>query len=448
MCCDKNIQKEENEISKLQKLLLVEKVKNDIYRQIIENNTKIQLGDIIVEKEGQLDIYNTEKLDFTITVHKHCSAIKVSNETQPKKKIKYSTVKKVMKLKEEKDIKNKQLENIDVLEDDTDVVTEELAKSEFDECFTHLETKRTYNKYISELRSLRINNIKNMTLTEYLELLNEHISRLKTIFEKKKFTESKIKNIIKNSISGLDMRLLFYKEYWKSHLEIDEHQDFKECLDKSIIYPKKFEPFNIQHWANNFLTYGLVLFTIKENIVRYTFNKFDFFNVIYLPLPNSTDKDPFSFYTLEKVDNKGNRCWKMDCRLENLSNDFRMVIKDYLIVTFRRIYHDIFHDNEYRPDFKKKHYIMEFDCEQLLQNIFTVDNPINICNLFRMLVKEKGTYIPTEKDKFNIRSNDTLQERRFKALTHENTDVVKELFDNMSTEVAVDFYREYEYMLK
>ena len=236
------------------------------------------------------------------------------------------------------------------------------------------------------------------------------------------------------------MRLVFYPNYINTELDTDEIEKLKTCL--SILSVSYYEPFNNKNFYNNFLNYGSVIFTLKENIDRYLFNIFNFNNVVYIPLKQSNDKDPYSFYILESI-NKDKRHWKMDCRLEEFSNSFINNIRPYLIQLFRKIYYDVFHDNIFRKDYKSKNSITEFDCEQLIQNIFKLATPKEFCNFMRNIVKEKASYNPTENDKFNIRGDDIIQKKRFanNKETTDISDIIKLLFDGITSEEAIDFYR-------
>ena len=134
----------------------------------------------------------------------------------------------------------------------------------------------------------------------------------------------------------------------------------------------------------------------------------------------------------------------MDCRLEDFSNTFIDNILPYLINLFRKLYFDVFRDNEYRKDYKSKNILTECDCEQLLENIYKLANQKDFCNFLRNLVKNKATYFPTENDKCNLLGDDNMQKKRF-ASNKETSDniinIIKRLFDGISSEDAVDFYR-------
>jgi len=199
---------------------------------------------------------------------------------------------------------------------------------------------------------------------------------------------------------------------------------------------------------NLFFNYGSVLIPLRSAIDCYLFNIYGFNNVVYVPLKQSTEQDPYSFYILEGV-SETKRYWKMDCRLFELSEFISNNLKLFLISIFRKIYQDIFSDNEYREDFCKKTEITSKDFEQLLQNILLLSNLRNFCSLLKELVIEKATYRPTENDRFNIYGDDTIMKKKFNKNKENNdyAEVIKSLFDNMTSEQAVDLYRSKSYLV-
>jgi hypothetical protein len=157
-------------------------------------------------------------------------------------------------------------------------------------------------------------------------------------------------------------------------LEIDEIEKLDKVLDLGKQSSKQYIVYNSLTIFNCFYNYGVILFPIKKNLERYLFNSYDLWNIIYLPLPKNTDDDPYSFYVLDKL-SKEKRYWKMDCRLEDLSSNLIANLLPYMISMFRKLYRDVFGDNDFRKDYSSKCQITECDCEQLLQNIITVGQP-------------------------------------------------------------------------
>ena len=498
-------------------LLTIERVKNKIYKQLIEQNTSIKLDDFIDERDHGLHIYNVTNGIVPIITHqgskfenltiqtpcdtpantivipeivikppvvkpvkqvvkpvkqvvkqvvKPVLQVEVvssvsetkspevspekSPETSPKTTAKktlsktYRTVKNCINLFDEPSDKmfNDHIKAID--EETMTYINMDASKIVFEKCIGNIQESRIYTKSLEKMKNARTKLLPGMSLNEYCDLVNSHIQIFKEIFEKKKYSPRKITNVTIKGLTAIEMRLLHYGNYTTSHLEVDNLQYFDECLTSSMLTPKCYYPFVHSDFYQQFQNYGSVLFPVKQNIKRYLLNKYEFFNVVYLPIPQSTDNDPFSFYILENI-KKGNRCWKMDCRLGELSNGFRTTMLEFFISIFRKLYCDVFHDNEYRSDYKGKSQVTEYDCEQLLQNIIFVNNSYDFTKILQQIVIENCTCKPTVKDRFDFRGDDKLQKRKFIMSSKKSTDVVdiiKRLFDDISSEEAVDFYRD------
>jgi len=320
----------------------------------------------------------------------------------------------------------------------------------FEKCFEKLKECKidsTNNKTLELLKNTRMDILKITPYDNYIKILNDHVAKLTKIFKDKEFTEKKINSNILKGISGIESRLIFSPQYTTISLEYDHIESLSSCLDFSIVSPKEYVPFEYDSFFEKFHNYGSVIFSIKDLIPKYLFNPYGFNNYIYMPLSKSPDDDPYSYYKLSRFSSdEGKRLWDMDCRAETLANNFISDLLPYLTIIFRKIYYDIFHDNDYRPNFSCEAVIAETDCEQLIKNILLLGNPIECCNLFRRLIKENASSIgQMKKDKWNIYADDEFQKKRFKKDKNKNPDIlyiIKPLFDNISTEQAVDFYRE------
>jgi hypothetical protein len=316
----------------------------------------------------------------------------------------------------------------------------EVEKS-FQDTFIALKQSRVYTKILSDLARKRMSIFGRMSLVSYKTLLSDQIKKIESIFSEKNYTEKKSSTIISKGLTALESRLISYGNYTQSHIEIDEIQKLEISLELEKYSPKEYVQYDSVAFVNYFHNYGLVLFSLKKNLERYLFNRYDFWNVVYLQLPKNTKDDPYSFYILERV-TKEKRYWKMDCRLEDLSSNLISSILPIMIGMFRKLYKDVFGDNDFRNDYSSKCQITECDCEQLLQNIILISKPKEFYNLVREMVVSKATYIPTENDKFNLYGDDSLQRKRF----HDKEDVdlvdiIKQLFDDITSLQAVDFYR-------
>ena len=315
------------------------------------------------------------------------------------------------------------------------------VEKSFQDTFIALKQSRIYTKLLTDLARKRMSIFGRMSLASYQNLLSDQIRMIESIFCEKNYTEKKSSAIISKGLTPLESRLITYGSYTQTHIDIDEIQKLEISLELEKYSPKEYVQYDSVAFVNYFNNYGLVLFSLKKNLERYLFNRYDFWNVVYLQLPKNTKDDPYSFYILERV-TKEKRYWKMDCRLEDLSSNLISSILPIMIGMFRKLYKDVFGDNDFRNDYSSKCQITECDCEQLLQNIILISKPKEFYNLVREMVVSKATYIPTENDKFNLYGDDSLQRKRF----HDKEDVdlvdiIKQLFDDITSVQAVDFYR-------
>ena len=484
-CLKKRVCELDNALKNLTSLsktqLSVERVKNKIYRNLIEQNTKIQIDNIVTEKEDGIHVYNGnsfelikgEEVEVVVVGEninknlKQCNNSPSKQVVSEKKQIKrsrtrsrtrdnsnepsdtrkqsYRSIKSCMSLVTEccandRIIKNDLIDSINKQKLDEFGDLEE-AKKSFQETFDTLKQSRIYTKILNDLSKKRMSIFGRMSLSNYQNLVSDQIRTIEDIFCQKNYTDKKSITIISKGLTALESRLIFYGNYTQTHLEIDEIQKLDIVLDLEKEFPKEYVPYDSIKFFNCFYNYGLVLFTFKKNLERYLFNRYELFNVIYLPLPKNTDDDPYSFFVLDKV-SKEKRYWKMDCRLEDLTTSLIANVLPYMISMFKKLYRDVFGDNDFRSDFKNKCQLTECDCEQLVQNIILLAQPKEFCIVVRSIVKKKATYTPTENDKFNLYGDDALQRKRF----HDKEDVdlvdiIKQLFDVISSEQAVDFYR-------
>lgn len=433
----------QNKLLKLENDLKKEKIKNDALQKIIETD-KITLNINTTEKQ-------TEK-ELLKPVSPTNSYKSTDDENEPVKDIKNS-------LKSFKILKNTCIElspEIDKQEIDLRIKDIDLKIYNTKQSFGNIEqckmifkrelefikTNRVINKNLEILKNTRRKLIGAIPIEEYTSLVKNHIDTLKTLLEIKGHQDKRIHTTIIKSLNSLDTRLVFYTNYYNTQMDTEEYVNFKSCLELFVKTYSYYNPFNFDEFINQFYNYGSVVIPIKSCIEFYISNRYGFNNVIYVPLRQSLDSDPYSFYTLEAII-KEKRYWKMDCRLVDLSDRILVNLRNYLIKTFRKIYFDIFNDNEYREDYDKKTNITANDCNQLLTNIFTLSNNMEFYNLVRNIIKDNATYKPTENDKFNLYGDELVLKKRFskKKDNNDNIDIVKSLFDNITSEQAVDLFR-------
>lgn len=476
------IRKKDVTIMNLQLRLQYEKMKNKIYENIIQSQTDIDFENIIKENTDEVHIFNFENGKIPVVVHdfienskkyiietpkqtKIKSAVmdenpelfidedendnntkpeRIQKEKQENKKKTYRTVKQYITTSE-KEFDNKLKEDVvrvdkkidKIVYENFDVSHKEITES-LEKLFETVINSRIYTVSLASIRQKRKKLLGKLSLTDYTELVNEHNKRLESIFESRNYSKKKINKIVLSSLTPLDMRLTYYSGYTNVNIEVDEVQKFGLALEILIEHEKQFVPYNKDIFFNNIKNYSISLFELRECIERCLVNRYGFQNVIYIPRPNSTSSDPFSFYTL--VENAGEiRKWKMVCRLEDFSIDFADTVLPYCITLFRKIYKDVFNDNIYREDYMSKSQITEFDCEQLIQNIIIISQPKLLCKMFQDIIKTKCTISPTEFDKFDLYGDDKFQQKRFTNTKDTHNDifqVIKRLFDGIDNENA------------
>ena len=501
---ESKIKKNEMEIMNLQLKLQFERMKNRIYTQIIESQTDIKLENIIQEFENEVHIFNFKKGKIPLVVHDFVDETSEKTTTEkitlepplpkpkkkrpkkkrvndpepeiqfvieecdnedgkpPDKKIKVKkSVTKEKKKKKNKTyrkvteyIKVTQEELDDKLQKDVERVDKEIGKivynnfdvshkeitDEIDELMAKIENSRVYTYNLDAIKQKRNRLLGKLNLEKYVKLVEKHTKRLSSIFKDKNKSRKDIVKNVSKSMSPLDMRLIFYGGYTNCTIEVDDVQRFGMALDILTEHKKQFVPYDKLKLFGNIKNYGLALFELRECIERSIFNRYGFHNVIYAPRPKSKSNDPYSFYSLEKISGE-NRCWTMECRLEDFTIDFIDHTLQFCVSLFRKIYRDVFNDNTYRSDYMGKSQVTEFDCEQLIQNIIKLSRPIELCRVFQDIVISKCTFTPTETDKFNLYGDDRLQQKRFvkaKDNPEDSQRIIKMLFDGISTEDAIE----------
>ena len=482
---EKRLQAAQEEVRASQELailLRLERFKTRMVSHILEHNTSLRVNDVLVETEEGLHVYNTQNGTIPIFVHENFATDdgftvnQVINgpPTQPavnkssvrRRKSTTGSHKKQLRIEdpEEEATKKPTFRSIKTSLDLSDELTEEqwsvriaeidaevpesfneeeihVLEGLFDQILNGLKQSRVYTKGLEELKQARRRLFATMSVSEYKELVSVHVREIETILREKKYTDKKISTIVSKGLSPIESRITGYGNYTNAHLDVDTIEHFSSILDRHAFSEKCYTPFNYADVAKNFYNYGLSMFPMKQSLSRYLFNRYGFNNVGYLPLQKNTDDDPYSFYVLDSV-NKEKRCWKQDCRLENLSTTLTNGLKPYMISIFRKIYRDVFGDNEFRQSYSTASQITEYDCEQLVQSIILLSQPKEFSWVLRSLVRSDGVIKPTENDKFNLTGDDALQRRRFQE--KEDVDLaeaIKLLFDGISSEDAVDFVR-------
>ena len=390
-------------IEEIKLLLLVEQTKTSVYKEIIRSNLSIKLKE-------------TEDESLENSIRALVDNFNLISETQ------FQLV-------------ETNCEFI-IEEDDEDSIQEQLKGF-----YTDIQNTRAYRKIFTSLKNFKTDLLYKIQLNEYIQITKTQVETLYKIFKEKKYSDKKINDNLILSLSTLDLRLLRYNnedvlklnlDFGNNNaiLEVDQIQQLNKCVQKSFVSFASFEVFNKFSICKQFFNYSFIV-----NSIRYLMEIFvkNTKNIIFVELKKNKEDDYFSFYTLNKlVDNK--KHWTMDCRLDDLTNHLMINLLPYLIRTFRKMYYDVFHDNMYRSHYASENIILEYDCEQLLQNICLIANFYEFSNLLRDLVKTHNSYKKTTNDWFNILTDDSLQKKSYKEKNKNDDyiDTIKLLFDDIS----------------
>ena len=131
----------------------------------------------------------------------------------------------------------------------------------------------------------------------------------------------------------------------------------------------------------------------------------------------------------------------MDCRLETITTVMCTELLPYCIDLYRKLYRDMFRDNNYRSDCDDVYSLAGNELEQLAENITILHNQEKCRNIIGSMVKEKAQLFPTDNDKINVRTDDTMQKHRFNDYRNEynHHDVPKLLFTDINKDDIEDF---------
>lgn len=439
----------EEEIS-LQKKII--KVENELKKERIKNET---LTKLIEKNLSQNIIKLPNELSIELPITKNIVEIQPNSPCNSEDD---KTDNKKSQFKNYKILKNNSIDLVE--EPNNDIIQEKIKEINikvyntkhnfgnleqcniiFDKEFDNIRNTKTYIKNLDIIKNTRKKLLGSLSTYEYTELLNKHINELRKILENKGHQEKKIVSVIAKSLGSLDYRFLYYSNYYDIPMDIDEFIRFKSSIQIFVHSPSFYVEFNYQHFIKKFYNYGSVIIPLKVCIEYFITNRYGFNNVIYVPLKQSSEDDPYSFYTLEDIV-KEKRYWKMDCRLIDLCDNIIRNLKEYLTGIFRKIYQDIFLNNDYREDYTKKTAITSVDFDQLLKNILLLSDKRELYKLIKEIIIKNATYNPTENDKFNLYRDDPLLKKKFEKFKEEDkSDSIKLLFDNITSEQAVDLYR-------
>lgn len=453
-CCKQRLK----ELHSVYVKLLIEKQRSLFFKNIIEQQLKISISDgvdSLNEIEKALENVTNEMLNLNIQ-----QPICQDKLDEDKHEDKHEdTIKKKKTFKALPNVINDPNENLDIPSDDeieTSLlkhITDCFGKVNLDtvsnydmleQIIEQLKTTKTAKDTLAILKTMLMHcNVFKVILTpiEYNTFLTNTVNRIKPIIlSNQKFDGRKIIKSIGRLVCPFDQRLLciggFENTICDKTITVEEIEKFKTGFIHTLKYPKTFRVFDDELLIGNMLNYGLALVSVGEMFENCINNPYGFKNISYVQVSQSSD---YAFYTLDKFDGI-KRCWVIDCRLEKLSLKLKDAIQNCCINFFRILYKSVFGHNNFIENYKTKLGVLEFDCAQLLNNIFFVIDFIDMNSRFREIVKTHCTLKPTQADKFDNYKDDEIQARNFKQYKTQILDPIKLLFDDIDDKRAVSIY--------
>lgn len=410
--------------------------KHKIQKDSFENNDK-QLRDSSILEIGITSPILSSKKEIPSIMNFNLDTNKITSKS-PKNKITEKIILKPKKdryrpidcveLNNEDDITNELTTKLNKVEDSIkETINLNFENINLDECyvtinniFNTIKEGKLYSKDLNVISKIRCKMLGWLNIKQYEILIREHFDILNNLFNEKKYDKNKRNKLIFDSFSSLELRLIRFGKYYEKSLDIDDIERLRISMEFCTFHPKQYESF--KRGFKKFQNYNIVLFTLKKCIESNLINRYGFNNIVYINLPNSKDNDPYSYYYLEKLEDihKSNsksdpkRYWKLDCRLEDLSEELCNTLLPYCITLYRSIYYDMFNDNIYRKDIDSIYPIAGNELDQLIENILLLSNLEKVRDLLRDIIKEKCLHKPTDMDLINLRADDTSQKSRFK----------------------------------
>lgn len=354
----------------------------NLLSRIVEQTQNIKISDLITPPySSRVDVYNLPGID--IVVH---------NELKQRKKInsEMSCVHKNTKQTTACNISNrteKIRKNIDML----------------------LNTTQTYKdvKNFDTIKENRKSLLGVIDINEYVRMIVEHYDRIKKI--------SKIKNLkinTHNYFTPLEHRLGFLEDYTNISLDSDETIKFINTFCGQQL--EDLLPFSHELLYKKCANYSLALIPVESMIQKIFENNGNNknYNLVYFHHAKSKANDPYSFYYLGQVKENGEKHWKLDLRLWNISSNLGNSLIMYCITLFRRIYYDVFKDNNFRSDYNSYSDITA-ECEQLFSNIVYISHKSNFCKLMQKMVMDHASRTTEEDDKLNLITDDKYNKKTF-----------------------------------
>lgn len=281
--------------------------------------------------------------------------------------------------------------------------------------WTHdtLKENLTRSKAIRKELFARVVGTPVMTLQAYTKICRDAHTKLQALAPTDVKQRPEFYHTHRKGFTVLEKKMIGYWEYWNLWSDLQEIKTLRETLARYVPNQAYFAIENICPMIQTYYLATVPVMTLLEVLLFGNLpaggESTEGFTLIYIPLKKTVTTDPYAFFSLREVKN-GIRQWDLENRLVQISMVLAEKIRIHCIELFREIYLDIYHDFTVRSGFRSVA-IAQGECQQLVQNLYTVCHANKFCKLLQSLVKSRAT----------IRLADRAQER-FGTTTDKMTD--------------------------
>jgi hypothetical protein len=284
--------------------------------------------------------------------------------------------------------------DIEFLKEDIRVLILELKK---------IEDKKTFIEVCDEIKRLRFGMLYSMGDTEYIKMSKKHLKNVTKIARKKNgvFTDGSYK--VNMAMSSTDLRLIRAQGHCMYPIFGEDMHYLTMCMKGQVYdtFPREYKPYNMEEVIRRCRTHFIAMEGMHKTLKNILVNPHGYPNIVYAKVPDSTEKDPYSFYVLDNITD-GKRNWKIDHRLENVCFSIIQRIKPDFIKRFKEIYHDNFFSYTYAKNmFDRESSGVSFELGTLFDSILLLEDPQRFIKFVTATVKKYSTISHTNVDFFN-----------------------------------------------
>jgi len=230
-----------------------------------------------------------------------------------------------------------------------------------------LSTAKKYSKLLRQLKSTRREYLYYMSLEEYKVFILDHFKNIKVEFDKRVNTKIHYTKVL----SPLELRLIKYKKN-ATEMDVEEREFLKVVIKKNPNY-------------NYLNSYCVAIFSIQE-LASCFINKIGSYKGTLYYRPN-----------IKK------NIWIFDKNLTYFTLLFSENFIIYCTSLYRDIYKRVFGNNIFKPDMHIHSPLIDYDCNQLLYNLWMVSTPMFLNNLLlnltQPLIDENSIFKKVNKNK-------------------------------------------------